>query len=228
MPKYVTLLRRAEARPRGAYLDNVASAAKDLAAAAGVEGVVLNLVDVPPEEAGLRPGGSPAFDAVLELWVAGDAEAEALVRHAVAMLGGEAHLYPATESLEKPRERDWPDGAPSPGIKSLYLMRRHPELSHDEAVRHWGEVHVPKALKHHVGMWRYARNVFKPPLGPAEDWDGMAELHFRTSEDLIERFYDSDEGRRVIAEDVATFSGGGRALHTHEWILKTPPGRDER
>jgi hypothetical protein len=48
----------------------------------------------------------------------------------------------------------------------------------------------------------------------------MAILHFRTAQDLRERFYDSDAGRAAIAADVAKFSGGGRALHTSEWILK--------
>lgn len=225
MPKYVSFLRRAESADRDAYLRDVLQAARDLASEPGTEGLTLDLVDVPAEDAGLRPGGSPAFDAVLELWAADDRMAADAVARLVTGLGGEAHPYPAAQSLEKPRDRDWPDGEVSPGIKSLYLMRRHPDLSHDEAVRHWGEVHVPKALKHHVGMWRYARNVFGAPLTPgAQDWDGMAELHFRTSHDLIHRFYDNDEGRAVIAADVAAFSGGGRALHTHEWILKTPVG----
>jgi uncharacterized protein (TIGR02118 family) len=88
--------------------------------------------------------------------------------------------------------------------------------------RHWAETHAPLALKHHVGMWRYVRNVFDEALTPgAPNWDGVAELHFRSSHDLINRFYDSDEGRAVIAADIAKFSGGGRALHTHEYIFRS-------
>ena len=83
---------------------------------------------------------------------------------------------------------------------------------------------LPLALRIHIGMWRYTRNVVSAALTPgAPDWDGMAILHFRTAEDLRERFYDSDAGRRAIAEDVAKFSGAGKALHTSEWILKGPP-----
>jgi len=39
----------------------------------------------------------------------------------------------------------------------------------------------------------------------APDIDGIAELSFATVADMRERMFDSDEGRAVIAGDVATF-----------------------
>jgi uncharacterized protein (TIGR02118 family) len=130
-------------------------------------------------------------------------------------------VYAVDEKVERDYDCTWPVGERSPGVKSFFLALRHPEMSHDEFAAYWGEKHAPLALKIHVGMWRYTRNVVSRPLtADAPDWDGMAILHFRSSFDLRERFYDSDEGRAAIAADVAKFSGGGRALHSSEWILK--------
>jgi uncharacterized protein (TIGR02118 family) len=194
---------------------------------------VADIVDVPPEEAGLRPGGNPAFDAVIELWYdsiedyldparrSDSAEGEQAVRADGASLISSVNLYHVREQVEREYARDWPAGQRSPGVKSIYLARRHDSMSPDQFARHWGETHAPLALKHHVGMWRYARNVVAAQLSEgAEAWDGFAELHFRTAQDLRERFYDSDEGRAIIAADVARFTSGGRALHCSEYILK--------
>jgi uncharacterized protein (TIGR02118 family) len=178
----------------------------------------LDMVDVRPEEAGLRPGGSPAFDAVLELWAEDDGSAREVCAELAATAA--ADLYRVTEKVEKERLRNWPSGVVSPGIKSIYLARRRDGMSHEAMARHWAETHAPLALKHHVGMWRYVRNTVEDTLTPVADpWDGLAELHFRTSDDLINRMFDSDEGRRVIMADIAKFSGPGKVLHTHEHVL---------
>ena len=222
MPKYISLLKRADGENRETYHANLFQAGRDLSDGKRVEKLIIDLVDVPPEDAGRRPGGQPAFDAVMELWTGDDTAAEACRLAVRGRTGGESHLYRASEFLERDYDRTWPDGEVSPGIKSFYLALKRADITHEEMARHWGETHAPLALKHHVGMWRYVRNVFDAALTPdAPNWDGVAELHFRNSDDLINRFYDSDEGRAVIAADIAKFSGGGRALHTHEHILRS-------
>lgn len=189
-----------------------------LEANTGLSRFTLDTVDVPPHEAGLRPGGSPAFDAVLELWAEDDGSAREVCAELAATAA--ADLYRVTEKVEKERLRNWPSGVVSPGIKSIYLARRKDGMTHEAMARHWAETHAPLALKHHVGMWRYVRNTVEDTLTPvAEPWDGFAELHFRTSDDLINRMFDSDEGRAVILADIAKFSGPGKVLHTHEHIL---------
>jgi uncharacterized protein (TIGR02118 family) len=125
------------------------------------------------------------------------------------------------EKVEREYDRTWPTGERSPGVKSFFLALRRPDMTHGQFADYWGNQHAPLALKIHVGMWRYTRNVVTEALTPgAPNWDGAAILHFRTARDLRERFYDSDEGRAAIAVDVAKFTGGGRALHASEWILK--------
>jgi uncharacterized protein (TIGR02118 family) len=218
MPKHLSLIKRANGVSRDDFSNGFLEWGREIVASApaGLHSLVVNLVDIPAEEAGLRPGGEPTFDGVLEVWT-DDADSIQLPSELISA----SHVYRVEEKVEKPYDRTWPEGQRSPGVKSFFLALRHPSMSHDEMARYWGEQHAPLALRIHVGMWRYTRNVVvEARSDSAPDWDGMAMLHFRTAQDLRERFYDSDAGRAAIAADVAKFSGGGRALHTSEWILK--------
>ena len=112
--------------------------------------------------------------------------------------------------IQRPREweRTWPDGAWAPGVKMVSFMRRAEGLTRQQFTRHWTERHAPLALRHHVGLWNYTQNVVRLAYTPGGGQiDGIAELHFRTREDFEERFFDSDDGRAVIMEDVKRFMG---------------------
>src|SRR5947207_2941358 len=68
-------------------------------------------------------------------------------------------------------------------IKSLSLLTRRPELSHEQFMKHWVEIHAP--LAHSVpGIRRYVQNHIKAertrPDVPALEVaiDGVAELWF--------------------------------------------------
>ncbi len=220
MTKVLALVRRGLDVERSAFGPAYMAAAATMKAAPGVQHLIINPVDVSAEDAGLRPGGEPAFDAVVELWTDTADHAVSLLSQQ-AELVSQSHAYLVEEKVEREFERTWPIGERSPGVKSFFLALRNPAMTHEEFARYWGEQHAPLALKIHIGMWRYTRNVVTKALTPdAPDWDGMAILHFRSAYDLRERFYDSDEGRRAIAADVAKFSGGGRALHSSEWVLR--------
>jgi uncharacterized protein (TIGR02118 family) len=105
-------------------------------------------------------------------------------------------------------ERTWPDGERAPGVKMVSFMRRADGLTHQQFVRHWTERHAPLARRHHVGLWNYTQNVVRRAYTPGGGRiDGIAELHFRSRADFEERFFDSDEGRAVIMEDVRRFMG---------------------
>ncbi len=103
-------------------------------------------------------------------------------------------------------QRTWPDGAYAPGIKMVSFMARADGLSHEQFARHWTERHTPLALRHHVGLWNYTQNVVRRAFTPGGgSIDGIAELHFRTRGDFVDRFFDSDEGRAAILADVGRF-----------------------
>ena len=111
---------------------------------------------------------------------------------------------------ERPKayERTWPDGTEAPGVKLVSFMRRAEGLNHEQFVRHWTENHTPLALEHHPGLWNYTQNIVRRAYTPGgRDIDGIAELHFATRDDFETRFFDSDDGKQVIMDDVARFMG---------------------
>lgn len=107
-------------------------------------------------------------------------------------------------------------------VKLVFLCRRREGLSHDEYVRRLLEGHVPLALRHHPTLRRYVVNVVEGTRGPAPPLDSIGELWFDSLADWRERLYDSPEGERVIARDVAGFLGGADAYVTTEHVQREP------
>jgi len=108
-------------------------------------------------------------------------------------------------------ERTWADGEYAPGIKMVSFMQRADGISHEQFARAWTEGHTPLAIRHHIGLWNYMQNVVRRAYTPGGgSIDGIAELHFRSRGDFVDRFYDSDEGRAAIVADVKRFMGRAR------------------
>ena len=219
MTKLLTLIKRPEGVERPDFCREFLAHARARANQPGLSRLIVNVVDVPAEEAGLRPGGEPSYDVVTEEWFDGEPAGRALLQDGPAAT---TDAYEVTEVTKKEYDRDWPDGERSPGIKSIYIARRHKDMTQEEYARYWSDQHGPLALRIHIGMWRYTQNVVvSAKSAGAPHFDGFALLHFRTGEDLRERFYINDAGRAAIAEDVAKFTSGGRVLHTSEYILRS-------
>jgi uncharacterized protein (TIGR02118 family) len=99
----------------------------------------------------------------------------------------------------------WEDD-PHAGITRFSFLRAASGLTRDEFARHWRDVHAPLARRHHPALRRYVQNVVRSRLTPdAPEVDGIAELTFLSAEDMRDRMYDSDEGRRVIGDDIREF-----------------------
>ena len=122
-------------------------------------------------------------------------------------------------------QRTWPDGEYAPGVKMVSFMRRAEQLTHEQFARHWTENHTPLARKHHPGLWNYTQNVVRRAYTPGGGTiDGIAELQFRSRDSLENDFFDSDEGRAIIFEDVKRFmarTAPGAAI-MRELPVKTP------
>jgi uncharacterized protein (TIGR02118 family) len=186
---------------------------------------IASFVDVPPQEAGLDPAATPLppHDAVVETWwdALGDHAQLERLHAAEPGLIAQSFSYHVQEVMQKDRAQTWPRGERSPGIKGIYAVMRSPGLTPAEFARHWREVHGPLALRHHVGMCKYVQDVVVRPLTPsAPAFDGFSELHFPSARDMRERFVDSPEGGRRIAQDVAKFVGEAIRLDSSEYVLR--------
>ena len=147
-------------------------------------------------------------------------------RHELYALAREVNVFRVDPRLVITWDRTWPDGEYAPGVKYVSFVRRAPELSHGQFVRHWTETHAPLARTHHIGLADYTQNVVRAAYTPGgAGIDGVAELRFRTRADFENRFYDSDAGKAVIRADVARFIGQSGISPTlmRELPLRTPP-----
>jgi hypothetical protein len=107
-------------------------------------------------------------------------------------------------------------------VKLLFLCRRRADVTHERYAALLLEGHVSLALRHHPTMRRYTVNIVEEALGAAPPLDSIAALSFETLGDFRERLYDSPEGERTIARDVAGFLGGADAYATREHVVRAP------
>ena len=112
-------------------------------------------------------------------------------------------------------------------IKSISLLTRKPELTHQQFVEHWLEIHAPLALAV-PGLRRYVQSHIvdertRPdiPTTPVEV-DGIAELWY-DDRAAMERAVASPEARRLHA-DGALFIGRIKTFIVEEKQI-VPPAR---
>ena len=93
--------------------------------------------------------------------------------------------YRVAESAPRRYPRDWPDGAPTPGVGLLTRLTRRRGLADAEYLRRWHEGHSTLALEVHP-LWGYVRNVIEAPvLDGTPPCDGIVEEQFREARDLL-------------------------------------------
>jgi len=115
-------------------------------------------------------------------------------------------------------------------VKLVFLCRRRPDLTHARYVERLLDGHVPLALRHHPTLRRYVVNVIEESRGDAPALDSIGELWFESLADYRDRLYDSPEGARIIAADVAGFIAAADAYALTEHVERAPaetppPGR---
>lgn len=115
-------------------------------------------------------------------------------------------LPAGAQAWEVDERCQWDDAPGAAGIKRVIFVHRLPSIDRDAFAAHWSNDHAPLARKHHPALRRYVQNVVVARLTvDAPDIDGIAELSFASVDDMRHRMFDSDEGREIIAADVATF-----------------------
>lgn len=167
----------------------------------------------------------------LSLWV-DRVESVQILAPLLASIGGNYSVYSVVESVpvEYPR-LDWKEGAASPGVTLLALLRRRADLSEAEFFRRWLG-HTALSADIHP-LTRYHRNAVLRRVAtvgtePAQDWHAIVEERVGCIEDMRpERFYrGTDAAARALADllgfvDVA--NGDMRCALLREYIVKKPP-----
>ena len=144
-----------------------------------------------------------------------------IVQHDVAGFMGRAQAYATTSHVQRSPATPSPLGARSPGVKLICPLVRRPDMTHVSFVDHWLSHHVPLALRHHPAMSKYVTNVVDQQLSHGGlELDGIAELHFPSSDALERGMFDSPEGERIIREDIARFISRAAAYRVAEYRQK--------
>lgn len=174
------------------------------------------------------PSGWQELDSIGELWFDSlddfrrrlyDSDAgRAAVERDVARFMGGADAYATSEHIQKLPASPRDLGKRAPGVKLVCPMIRRSDMSHADFVEHWLTRHVPLALAHHPGMTRYVTNVVEQRLGASgPELDGIAELHFPSTDELAKAMFDSAAGERIIREDILRFIGCTAAYRVAEY-----------
>ena len=107
-------------------------------------------------------------------------------------------------------------------IKSLSLLTRRPELTHEQFVEHWVRIHAP--LAHHVpGLLRYVQSHIleertRPDIPSLDvEVDGVAELWYESREAMA-RALASPEAKALHAEG-ALFIGRIKTFTIEEKVV---------
>lgn len=179
----------------------------------------------------------PEFSALVSVWL-DSVDDRAAVQDALLVDDVRVDGYLVTESVPAPYpDRDWPDGAPTPGPVLLTLFTQPAGLSDEDFLRFWHGSHTPLSLEIHP-LWCYVRNVVtrRLTLG-APPWRGIVKESFRTIEDLTDpmRLFSGGgdpermrEHARRSMDDGARFldlDGGVETYALTERILRTFPPR---
>lgn len=179
----------------------------------------VNIVERGPDnEMALDSIGALSFDSLADYRerLYDSAEGQRAVAADVAAFMGGAHAYATTEVVQKSVAERQP-GQRTAGVKMFCPLRRRPELTHEEFVRHWQTVHVPLALAHHPHMTRYVTNIVDQRLSPdAPEWDGFAEITLDPTQPL----FGSPEGERIVRDDIARFIGHTFPYFVAEYVQK--------
>ncbi len=123
------------------------------------------------------------------------------------------------ERIEKD-EQPYRVGERSPGIKYMGRLMFHADLPDSAVMRSWN-LHVGLALRVHAGASKYVRNFVTARQGEnIPPTRAITELHFRSREDMLTRFFDGEHGKQEVLHDLAHFVAEGHRFYCSEYVLK--------
>jgi len=228
MEKLVYLIWRDPALGSEAYRERLLGETASRLLAAGARKLDANVSDllgaIPKPM--LLMGEGATLSAAVSLWLdCYDARAplEALLREGASRLDG----YLVTESVPQPcADRDWPDGARSPGVTHFTWFEKPAGLDDASFFHAWHELHTPFSFELHPRRWAYVRNSVVRTLTPGSPpVRAIVAERFRTLEDYTDpkRLFGSKQALARSAAEVSHYADPA-ALHSaplSEYVLRS-------
>ena len=207
--------------PRDTFVDDALPRLDALVASGGASRATLDvrLPDAEIEAFGPELMADLPERAVVALW---DTDVDAALALALPAGARRVGAYQVDEVVQRDYVRTWPSGTQSPGFKMIALLHRRADLTPEAFSDHWRNNHGPLAVARQPGFWHYVQNHLVGALtADSPHYDGFGEIHYRSVDDALTRSYDSEEGQRLIWEDVARFLDYERSptLTTNEWVV---------
>jgi hypothetical protein len=179
MEKEIYLVRGGKDETREAFSGRLFNAMNSVLVNSRPKALSLTITDKEPPKISVIPFGRSTIAAISVI------QPEESPVPGLISLEGLAGAYKVWEELPVSYEKDWNDGAPTPGACLLTLFRKKKSLDYDTFIDRWHNGHTPLSIKIHP-LWHYSRNVVKESLIESPEWwDGIVEEHTRTRPELF-------------------------------------------
>lgn len=210
MEKLIYLTWKPEAQAIAAYRQRLLEEVAPRLLAAGVQALNVSIADTQEQipKPTLLMGEGATLSAAIGLWLP-SLDARGPVEGALRQGADRVDGYLVTESVPQPcPDRDWLDGAQSPGVTHFTWFPKPDHLS-DEAFYHgWHEIHTPSSFELHPLRWEYVRNAVARVLTPGSPpIRAIVAERFRTIEDYTDpdRLYGSKEALKRTVEELPLY-----------------------
>ncbi|MDB5714510.1 MAG: Ethyl tert-butyl ether degradation EthD [Sphingomonadales bacterium] len=160
-------------------------------------------------------GMPPVAEIYAEFWAA---PGHRLTAEHIRPTRGTQQVFEVDERIEK-AELDRQPGV-MPGIRLLSPLHPIDGATREQSIAYWDQ-HVPLALRVHIGMNRYVRDIVRTVLSEEQTpVFGVASLHFPSDDAIRDRFFDSPDSIPEHAADLARFVGSVVPMSAVAHVLK--------
>jgi uncharacterized protein (TIGR02118 family) len=111
-------------------------------------------------------------------------------------------------------------------LKTVFLVKRSPNMTHDEYVEHYLETHAPLTLDHVEGLEKYVVSFITPDESDPDRPDVVVEMYWTDLDAFVNIRFDSAEGQQLITDDMQLSMGESTPFVVEEYVLKAAPASE--